>query len=83
MRFRIHNLTLSDFFREYHNDVLSDPQYKRGDVTRMESRVFDHVAGAIWGLRFHSYDRPHYTFHVTDREKLQRIGLEDRGEVLA
>lgn len=82
MRFRIHNLTLSDFFREYHADVLGDPQYKRGDVTEMNSRVFDDVATGIWGLRYESYDHPHYTFRVIDQEKLERVGLESRGQVL-
>jgi hypothetical protein len=83
MRFRIHNRKLSEFFRQYHADAVNDPKYKRGDVTEMDSQVFDHVADNVWGLQFESYNGPHYTFRVVDREKLQSIGLERRGEVLA
>lgn len=82
MQFRIHNQSLTDFFKSYHSDVLNRPEWERGDVTRIEARRFDDLARSVWKLEFRGYSSPYYLFEVLDEDRVREIGLANHGDFI-
>lgn len=83
--FQIHWQSLSTFFRSFHQDVLQAPQYHGGDVRRIGASEFGRIAEDAWGLCNWQWDESlgTYIFEIRSEERLDQIGLLNRGKLVS